>query len=293
MPEHKKIIKKGVLIDALPQYSPWPSRLLGLEAFSIKQKNAQSVSREYEDEKWAPLLKRIRSHQAKTIADVDQIFFSQHKGPLASLYHGDLVEWSLPAYHERYIKIVHKTIKNLLPASGVAELGCGYGSLILNLAMKKPFRKMPLWAGEYAPSGVEIVSTLSKNLGAHIHADRCDFCSPHVTDMPIKPGAVIFTSFAVACVPRISEQFVEALMRFQPKAVVHFEPNYEDADPKSLLGLMKQRYIQLNDYNTNLWPVLKRFSKAGKIKIIQSEKDVIGSNPFLPASLIIWKPNGK
>ena len=52
---------------------------------------------------------------------------------------------------------------------------------------------------------------------------------------------------------------------------------------------MCRKYIKMNDYNTNLLTILKKAEKAGRIEIIEEKKNVIGSNPFLPISIIAWR----
>ena len=45
--------------------------------------------------------------------------------------------------------------------------------------------------------------------------------------------------------------------------MIHIEPCYEHCEGKTLLGLMRRRYIQVNDYNTNLVTVLREQSERG------------------------------
>jgi hypothetical protein len=74
--------------------------------------------------------------------------------------------------------------------------------------------------------------------------------------------------------------------------VVHFEPCYEHCDRQTLLGLMRQRYFEVNDYNTNLSTLLHEAENQALVRILEEKPAIVGSNPFLVASLYMnqtWK----
>jgi len=108
--------------------------------------------------------------------------------------------------------------------------------------------------------------------------------------MRIPPGAVIYTSYAAQYVPRLSSSFVDQLALFSPSVVIHIEPCYEHCEGKTLLGLIRQRYIEVNDYNTNLVTVLHEQRDRDDIEILEERPAVFGSNPLLAASVIVWRP---
>jgi hypothetical protein len=72
--------------------------------------------------------------------------------------------------------------------------------------------------------------------------------------------------------------------------VINVEPCYEHCEGKTLLGLMRRRYIEVNDYNTNLVTVLREQRDRGVIDILEELPAVFGSNPLLAASVIVWRP---
>ena len=69
--------------------------------------------------------------------------------------------------------------------------------------------------------------------------------------------AVVYTSHSIEQIPTLDDSFVHGLIRRAPRLVVHFEPCYDDQDDKTLIGLMRRRYIELNDYNRNLLGLLR------------------------------------
>jgi len=152
---------------------------------------------------------------------------------------------------------------------------------------------MTVFAGELTTSGTRLIAMLADAEGVSVHADRCDLTSVPVTPLAIPPKALIYTSYAAQYVPRLSQSFVESLSALDPSAVVHIEPCYEHCEGKTLLGLMRRRYIQVNDYNTNLVTVLREQCERGAIEIVEERPAVFGSNPLLAASVIVWRPLGR
>ena len=56
-------------IDDLPRLSPWPARLLGLEPWEQRHKTPEDITREYEHEKWGPLLTKVREIERQVLVD--------------------------------------------------------------------------------------------------------------------------------------------------------------------------------------------------------------------------------
>ena len=182
------------------------------------------------------------------------------------------------------------TVARYLPAAAVAELGAGYGSIALDLARRAEFRSAQFFAAELTESGTRLIEALRAAEGLAVQTGRCDLTASPVTDMRIPPGAVIYTSYAAQYVPRLSSSFVDQLALFSPSVVIHIEPCYEHCEGKTLLGLMRQRYIEVNDYNTNLVTVLHEQRDRDAIEILEERPAVFGSNPLLAASVIVWRP---
>src|SRR5262245_42756414 len=115
-------------LNDLPQFSKWPARLLGLEPWERKKKNAQELIREYEHEKWGPLLKRIEeAGRDVKVQEVDRWVFEGVGESLCFLGDG-LHLLSALAAHVRYLDLVEQALKRFLPATALVELGAGYGS---------------------------------------------------------------------------------------------------------------------------------------------------------------------
>jgi hypothetical protein len=282
--------KPTYYLNDLPRFSPWPARLLGLDPWETKRKTPKEIIREFEYEKWGPLLKKVRAAGREvSIEEVDEWMLSHLPSPLCWI--GDSLELISPMKaHNIQTNLVAELVESYLPASALVELGAGYGSIILSLAKRNSCLGMPIMAGEYTDSGLELIRNLSRAQGLNIQTAHCDFFSSQITDLDIPPGAIIFTSFAVCCVSQLSSDFVKAILTLQPKVVMHLEPCYEHCDSTTLLGLMRRRYIDINDYNTNLVTLLHEHQKQGSLTIVVEKPLVFGVNPLLTASVIVWSP---
>ena len=142
-------------------------------------------------------------------------------------------------------------------------------------------------AFEYTQNGRDLISVLAKALGRETIIGHCDFRTMQVGDATIPENAIIFTSYAVHYVPQLDSGFLDFLAAFKPRAVVHFEPCYEYFSEDSLHGLMCRRYVELNDYNRNLATLIEARKRGGNASI-RVRENVLGSNPFLPTSVIEW-----
>lgn len=277
-------------IDALPRHSSWPARLLGLEDFEQRVKTKAEIDREYGRDKWGSLLAELdKDPGGWTLQRADEFFLGGTETAFSEgerLYAGDAL-----AAHERYLAAIEQRLAPFLPAHTVVELGAGYGSVMLGLARRKAFGDASLIGAEYAASGVQCLSRLAQAEGLRADAGGCDFTLPRLTELDIRPGALVYTCMAVPCVPELPDSFVDGLVRLRPAVVVHIEPCIEHFGT-SLLGLLRTRYTQLNDYNRNLLSLLRRRESAGDLRILAEEKCFFGENCLMPCSLVAWVPTG-
>jgi len=277
-------------INDLPRFSPWPARLLSSEPCQKLYKNKKEVIREYEYDKWGPLLKIVQTAEKDiSLEEVDNWIFEDLQPSLCWIKNR-LELLSSHDAHRQYLILVCDTLKPLMPAASLVELGAGYGSVIIALAQCPDFAGTPIIAGEYTTSGMQLLKYLARSHNLAIEVGHCDFASAQMFDFVIPRNSVIFTSYAATYVPKLTANFVKCLCKCEPNFVIHFEPCYEHCDPNTLLGLMRRRYIEVNDYNTNLIKTLHDQQEEGIIEIIKEEPTVFGNNPLLSVSVVIWKP---
>ncbi len=277
-------------MNDLARYSPWPARLLGIDKWEQRRKTPEEVTREYDHDKWGAILERVkRGGMTATLDEVDEWELGSLPETLCAA--GEELEILKPAEaHLRYLDLVEETLGKYLPAATLVELGAGYGSIVLSLAKRAAFSGTAILAGEYTKSGAELIGTLARREGLKVVSGRCDFNTEPLTDFSIPEGAVIYTSYSICYVPTLKNEHIERLLRCKPSIVVHFEPCHEHYDRETLMGLMRRRYVEVNDYNTNLVSMLHCQQERNTIRIVEERPHVFGSNPLLPASVVVWTP---
>lgn len=277
-------------LDELPKFSKWPARLLGLEIWETKQKNPAEIEREFGREKWGTLLERFKSNPGSRLEDVDKWAAGDAVTTLASVDH-HIVEMTPAESHEAYVAYIASALEPHLPASALVELGCGYGSVILGLARKASFQDIPYFAADFTRTGPELADLIGSAESIRLTTGKADLRANPVTDLDIPPGALVYTAYAAQYVEPLTADFVNGLIALKPRTVIHIEPVYAHCDPATLLGLLRQRYIEANGYNRNLSTILHDHERQGSLEIIHESVPGFGSNPLLAASVIAWRPS--
>jgi hypothetical protein len=280
-------------IDDLPRFSPWPARLLGLIAFEPRKKTSAEVDREYGRDKWGALLARYVSTGGNaSLESVEGWAFGADEPSLCTI--GERFELLAPCQAlRRHYQLVADTLQRLLPASCIVELGAGYGAAMLRTAADSRLSGIPLYAAEYTRTGRELLQRLASASGVPLRVGCCDLSRTPVCDLEPPPGGIVFTCMAACYIPELAATFVEGLKLLRPRTVVHFEPCYEHFDPSSLTGALRRRYVEVNDYNRNLVSLLRQHAALNSIAILEEHPAVIGVNPLLPVSVVVWRGNSE
>lgn len=282
------MVTKQYGLDDLPRFSSWPACLLGLEPVSIKKKTPDQIAREFEEDKWGPLLEWARSRRQSVCVEEANAHFLRGKPDRLCYKDGSYSLLSRRKAHAQYLDLAAEVLTRYMPASTLVELGAGFGNIILNLTKRKSFDGIQLVAGEYTQSGIELIRLLGKTLENSITVGHCDLSQSKIADLDIKENALIYTSYACHYVPRFSPSFVDAFRKLRPRTIVHIEPCYEHCNGNSLLDLMRRRYIEVNDYNTNLVTILREQQALGRIHLLEERPSVFGLHPLLIVSVLAW-----
>jgi SAM-dependent methyltransferase len=273
-------------INDLPLHSPWVKKMLGYEEANQKEKNEEEILREYNIEKWGFILKRMQQENECNVDFADSLLFDKDAKVMGYL-ENEFIERTQGEMHKKHIELVHKNISDFLPAPAVVELGCGYGSVLFKLSKDYLPVDQYLVGAEFAESGIEVMDKIAASEGTNLQTGYCNFFDLNLDGLNIPEGSIIFTSFAACCIPELSNGFLDAILKTKPKKVVHFEPLYEQCG-EDLFGLLRRKYMELNDYNRNLLSLLKNHPD---VEIESVSEPVFGSNPLLSASVIRWKSN--
>lgn len=279
-------------INDLPKFSKWPGRLLGIEPWKQRVKSKEEIDREYELESWGAYLKRIKDEGLQNEITIKTLDNWQGDANTQILYtkNDRFIQDTFGKAYSDFLRTVKKYIIKYLPAGSIVELGAGYGSVILSLAKEDELKNEKFLAAEYTPSGVELIKWCARNQKTEIIVDNCDFLKKEITNLLIPEGSILFTCASACTLPELPKRFVDSLVCFKPKVVIHYEPIYEHHNENNLLNMMRRRYVEVNDYNRNLLTLLKEHEQNNSIQILIEDPAVIGVNPLFPISVIAWKP---
>ena len=277
-----------IAVDDLPHWSPWPARLLGVEAFASVKRDKAKVQAEYSDDKWQKCHDAFIASDGKMDAQALRSLsydISNHK-PRASVQHGQLVEATNAEIMAAYDAVLCQAMEPAMAeAATVVELGSSFGHIMWML--RKAFPRPNYRGGDYAESAVALAGQLYRGLD-NISVSKFDFYAPRYDIIENAKGPiVVYTSQALEQIPT-SAGVIETLSRYRDKIsrVFHLEPAYALYEDGSLLGLMRQRYIEINDYNRDLIPTL---AKRPDVEILRQDANIIGWNPFNALALTEWR----
>lgn len=254
------------LNEYLSASNPWTARLLDCVPFR-QERTLELVEREYNQDFYGRMLEKYRHRPEDLRRDVlngsnlildfclrDEIF----SGPLSSF---------------NFIKrtYVQTLVGHYAGQAPLCELGAGYGTNFF-------WMNRPIYGGEFCDNALQLASIL----GFEVH--KFNFYEPE-TYRFIRNGSCIFTSHAIEQIPD-ARVVVDHLKRVRERIVccIQLEPLYRE-ERKNLLGLLRNKYTRINDYNTNLLQVL---SSDPLIEILFLETDIFGRNPLNPSSAIVW-----
>ena len=277
-----------IALDDLPRWSNWPARMLGLETFVPPARTTEKVAEEYGHEKWQFALDAFeKSGRTLDATALRRMCYALGgDAPRAAVYRGKLVAAGTPTIMQWYDDLLAEWMGPSIGKSRtVVELGAGFGHVLWSLRQR--FAGKLYRGGEYTDSAVKLA-----NLP---YAHHPDISVEHVNfydgDYPVLDKAegpvVVLTSQAIEQIPDC-RCIIDTLARHKSKiaAVFHIEPAYDLQTPTTLIGQMRRRYLEINDYNRNLFGVLK--SRAD-IHVVRLEQDVIGWNPFNCLGMVHWE----
>lgn len=275
-------------IDDLPRWSNWPLKLLGLETFHPPARTTAKIEVEYGQQKYASCL-RAWQESGRTL-DASQLrlhHYAQNPVTLrAAVYKGRLVAASAPQIIAWYDDLLVEWMGAAIGrARTVVELGAGFGHIMWSLRQRFPGKQ---WrGGEYTDTAVRLAAGLFRS-HPDIAVERFDFYADSYAILEsAEAPIVVLTSQAQEQIPD-SRSTLDTLARYRDKIIAsfHVEPAYDLQDPATLLGQMRRRYIEINDYNRNLFGELQR---RPDIRVLRMARDVIGWNPFNSLGMAHWE----
>jgi hypothetical protein len=285
-------------LNDLPTYSDWPDKMFGEIDWTIPDRNVKKVLEEYDEEKYNELyqfkeeeniedpreIKRKqllgRSWQFASIEeDEPHTIVSRHE----QLYLASVLEaqW----YND---KIITKVFDDFLTGSEtVIESGAGYGYNLYSLS--ESFSDCEFIGGELSQNAVDLGRDIYQDQ-KNIKLEKFNYYDENydILDAQSNENVVLFTRLSIEQLPQC-QQVIDNLLDYKNSLdeIIHFEPVYEMCDTNKLLGLLRRKYIDINDYNKDLLSVLCNHDEA---IIKNSDYDLFSDNCLCPMSLIQWEP---
>lgn len=273
-----------ISLNDLPRYSPWITRLLGLEIFERQIRDLAKIEREYNRDKYGRLLDYYKGKRDAMAEEVKCWEMQSEKKEICISRGGKLFlvtpEEDQSIQDALLLEALGVPLQN---ASTVIELGCGYGYNLMVLNRKWP--DLNFLGGEYSTNAVEL-STILFGQVPNISIKQFNFYNSEWSIFEcLRQPVIVFTRHAIEQLPKAKAVF-STLAKYRDKItdVIHLEPVYEMTDD-TLLGVLRRSYTHLNDYNTDLLATIKEI--GGNTK--QMDYDIYGNNPLNPTSLVHWQ----
>jgi hypothetical protein len=278
-----------IAVDDLPRWTDWPARMLGLQSFVPPVRTTEKVAQEYGRQKWQFALDAFEKSGGTANAAILRTMYYASAGDAkrAAVYHGKLVAAdATPTIMEWYDQLLAEWMgPSIERARSVVELGAGFGQVLW--ALRQRFPGKTYRGGEYTDTAVKLAGLLYAG-HPDISVEYVNFYDRNYAVIEKAEGpVVVLTSQAIEQIPDC-RSIIDTLAKYRDKiaAVFHIEPAYDLQVPSTLLGQMRRRYIEINDYNRNLFSVLQ---SRPDIRILRLEQDAIGWNAFNSLAIIHWE----
>jgi hypothetical protein len=275
--------------NELPQYSPWSARMLGLSDWKRSERTEDELEREFELETYAPQYDYLVKN--KNVND----FYSLHTSIYPEMNSAVCViknkfkKLSMENAISMDVAVIAKRVNSFLPASAIVDIGAGNGRTIITLGTQKEFTDIPLYALEKMVSARNIINTMSLRNNMPVVVGQCDLTKNPLTVIDIPKDAIIYTNYVIHEIGILPEDIIESFIRLNPKMVIHFEPFLSFYDPMTIHGQFRIAYMKINKYNMEFDAQLHQLN-GNLIEIVAEEENIFGMNPYLPKSMIAWRP---
>jgi hypothetical protein len=259
------------LNDYMSSDNVWARRILGLEPFQQKR-DTSLVEKTYSDTIWG---ERLEANRADPEGLRSRLLNPDSREVITS--RGDkIVALSMNAFDASRVDHMDRVLQHFSHAPEVCELGCGYGANLIKLGARSAKR---FYGGDYAHTAVELGGLLK------LDVRKFDYYRPESYEF-IRLPSTLMTVHSIEQIPDATP-FLDAVRQLRDRidVIVHFEPLYRP-DRQNLIGLIRNRYAEINDYNRNL---LASLQAAADVEILSCEYDVFGVNPLNPTSVLVWR----
>ena len=251
----------------------WTDRIFGIKEFS-KKRDISQIEREYNLDKYKSLFDLdLPDMEAYKVREFEHSGIKQDQEVRMS-FKDEL--FTMPLKRARLIAYnIFVDMIKLYLSDNNCELGCGYG---FNLELIKGTN----YGGEYSQYAVDLGKRLGHDLVQFNYYNESDY------DF-IRPNSTVFTVHSIEQMPD-AKVIIDSLYKQKDKInyVVHFDPSFLP-HRKNFIGKARNKYIELNDYNRNLYSYIT--SRTDIIEVVALEYDIISMqiNPLNSTNFIAYK----
>lgn len=273
-------------IDELPEYSPWPPRLLEIEPW--ESDGTYTDPTKY-NERYGAHLAFQRQHPALDFRDVaDWRGRATSEGSTAISKREALYLTDHATAQSLQEEALVSAFEGILDGGElVVSLGCGWGYNLGVLAEAYP--TCTFLGGEIAENAVTLGQNVFEDTDT-VSIEQFDFHDSQwdLLEREVDRDIVLFTRGALTTLSNLQKAFITSLQDYLPtlREGVHLEPVHELHSEETLLGLLRRKYTHARGYNPG---ILTALNTIEDIEITATTYDVMGRNPLHPLSEIHWK----
>jgi hypothetical protein len=189
-------------------------------------------------------------------------------------FNGNYIIPRAPAFETNFVSVLrsHFVQKYFSGVDEIYEFGCGTGLNLVHVSSLLPGKK--LWALDWSPSAIQIISELSSHLNIDLKGREFDMFEPDygVTEAMRDKTVGVFTIGAMEQLGVNYKKFLNFMLDSNASIVVHLETTYEDYDPGSLFDFLPIKYIEKRNWLRGYFRDLRLLEDIGKLKIVECRK---------------------
>jgi hypothetical protein len=315
-----KPILRPVKPEEATDMSPWPNRLAGVVSWHKPERSLDQIHAEYEggwyshlQKEWNAFRAGLSAHQLHPgtamsfFNDVRRANNATMKNSPQVYGHVDL-EASLLSLDDRLyagdinlFEVLFRAfvVERVAQArcqkrfESVLEIGCGSGVNLFNLYNQLCLRSVG--GCDLSQSAIRFLQQVSADLGVHGRFEAGDYCDVETIRllMPTEGMWALLSVHTIEQTRSLPPSWFDSIVSFPnpPQIVMHFEPMQWTDD--TTFSRSCARYAELNRYNRTFLSDLHKAEENGSIRVIWTERRVIGHSAYNPTSVAMWIPREK
>jgi len=213
---------------------------------------------------------------------------------------GDFYKAVSPDYEHNMLAVIEDYVfdKYFRELLAVYEFGCGTGHNLFRVRDVNP--RAELFGLDWATSAVRFIN-LQATAGAYgfsiiepdyplAHGEPWDFFKPDWNYNFLTPCAGVYTVAALEQTGHRFHAWLDYILQQKPEIVAHIEPIGEVLDPTVLNDYLSLEYFKKRGYLEGYLDYLRLLEHAGKLRIHEVTRTMIGSQFIEGYTVIVWSP---